>query len=243
MKEIETLILEINKEITRIDKGVAKAQESEDFFADSIRRAKEILKKNTNEWRILDRWENESGYQWHMKYKSGVYADKELKNKILQLSKKLEEITNGGSTIDTTENEYSFSPEQKYEAYRLIISILKGAKKNVWIVDNYLDEIVFDFIERLNKDISLKIITDNQKPIFKRLYLALKEKSDRDIESRENNISHNRYIIIDDKIIYSIDASLNTIGVKDFMIHRITEKDEKILKKVNDWWVAGQEIV
>ncbi len=243
MDEINSLIKKIQKQIARIEKGIVKAQEAEDFFADSIRKAKEIFIKDTDKWRVLDRWENESGYIWRSVYKSGVYADKKLKNKIVGLLKKLEEITNITPNIDTTENEYSFSANQKYETYRLLISICKGANGSVWIIDNFLDEIIFDFIDVINKRVSVKIITDDQKPIFKRLYLALKEKNDIGVEAKINNSSHDRYLVIDEKIIYGLGASINTIGKKDFMIHRLNEKSKEVLIKIKHWWSVGQEII
>ena len=239
---IQNLISDINEKISKIDNGVILAQEAEDFFAENIRNAKNIFGKDADEWRLLDRWENENGYNWHPVYKSGVYADEELKNKLTELKKKLEEITNVKPVVKTEENEYSFSPEQKYEAYRLLISIFKGAKKNVWIIDNYLGEVVFDFIDVIDKQVSIKIITDNKKPIFKRLYLAFKQKGNINIDAKINPISHNRYFVIDDKIIYSIDASVNTIGKKDFMMHRVIDKEQEVFEKIKKWWDDGKII-
>lgn len=243
MNEINSLINNIQEQIAKIEKGVIKAQEAEDFFTDSIRKAKEIFKKDTDEWRILDRWENESGYIWHPVYKSGVYADEKLKDKIIGLSKKLEEITNTKSLMSLNENEYSFSANQKYEAYRLLVSIFKGAKESVWIVDNFLDEIVFDFIDVIDKGVRINVITEGQKPIFKRIYLALKEKEEIQMEAKINSSSHDRYLVIDEKIMYGLGASINTIGKKDFMIHRLNEKKEEVLMKIKQWWSDSQEII
>lgn len=243
MSDVESLILDIQKHLTTIDRGVVKAQEAEDFFAQSIAKAKEIFVKDTDEWRMLDRWENESGYIWHSVYKAGVYAEEKQKQKITNLLKKLEEITNTGSAMDTSKNEYSFSANEKYEAYRLLISILKGAQESIWIVDNFLDEVVFDFIDIVNADIQINLITDDQKPIFKKLYSALKEKGGRNIEAKANNSSHDRYIVVDGKILYSMGASINTIGKKDFMMHRINEKQDDVMAKINSWWSTGTEIV
>jgi len=243
MNEINSLIEKIQKQIVRIEKGVVRAQEAEDFFAESIRKAKAIFVKDTDEWRILDRWENESGYIWHPVYKSGVYAGKKLKNKLKELLEKIKEIAKTEPIVNTEKNEYSFSADQKYEVYRLLVSILKGASESVWIIDNFLDEVVFDFIDVINKEGSIKIITDGQKAIFKRLYLALKEKGDVNIEAKINNSSHDRYLVIDEKIVYSLGASINTIGKKDFMIHRLSEKKEEVLIKIKQWWSDEQEII
>lgn len=243
MNEIDSLVKKIQEQITRIERGIVKAQEAEDFFAESIRRIKEIFVKDSDEWRILDRWENESGYIWHPVYKSGVYADEKLKNKIEGLLAKIQEIINTEPIVDTKENEYSFSADQRYEAYRLLVAIFKGAGESIWIVDNFLDEVLFDFIDVVNKGVSFRLVTDGQKSIFKRLYLSLKEKNDVVIEAKINNISHDRYLVIDEKIVYSLGASINTIGKKDFMIHRLETKQDEVLAKIKQWWSDGQEII
>jgi len=103
MSEIKSLILNIQEYIARIEKGVIKAQEAEDFFADSIRKARDIFKQDTDKWRILDRWQNESRYMWFAVYKSGVYAEEGQKKKIKNLLNKLIEINKSESVTTTTE--------------------------------------------------------------------------------------------------------------------------------------------
>lgn len=239
---IDSLITEIHTFITRIDKGLIKGQEAEDFFADSIRRVKDKYDHNSDEWRILDRWEHEKGYQWHAVYKPGVYASEKEKQKLQDLMLKLEEISGDGDQISPEQNEYTFSTNQRYEAYRLLIRLIKGAEKTIVIVDNFLDEIVFDFVDVIPTTVSVRMITRGQKPIFKRLLLALKKKAGFNIDARINGTSHDRYLVIDDLNIYSFGASINTIGRGDFMVHRLNEQAATVLKKIERWWAEGQNI-
>jgi len=99
-REIEVLISDLQKYLARIDKGVVKAQEAEDFFFDCLRKAKDIFVVNADEWRLLDRWQNEAGHVWQSTYKSGIYADEKLANKIKTLQEKLVEIVSGPSSGD-----------------------------------------------------------------------------------------------------------------------------------------------
>lgn len=236
------LINEIRAFIIRIDKKVIKGQEAEDFFADSIRKAKEIFGQNSDEWRLLDRWEHEKGYQWHAVYKPGIYAGEKEKQKLQDLMLKLEEISGDENHINIEPNEYTFSAGQRYEAYRLILSLIKRAEKTVVIVDNYLDEIIFDFLDVIPTAVSVQIITGEQKPIFKKLFLALKEKDGPNVDAKINKASHDRYLVIDDLDVYSFGASINTIGKGDFMVHRLNEQTEVVLKKIGQWWTEGQSI-
>ena len=67
-------------------------------------------------------------------------------------------------------------------------------------------------------------------------------KKRQNIEARVNEISHCRYLIIDDAIIYSTDASLNTIGKKDFMIHKLQDSTQiaKVRQEVEQYWTNAK---
>ena len=235
----DSLIAEINKMIAQINKGVVKGQEAGDFFAGSIRKAKEMYGQNSDEWRLLDRWEHENGYQWHPVYKSERYASEKEKQKLQDLKLKLEEISGDGNKGSFDQDEYTFTANQRYEAYKTLIHLLKSAERSIVIVDNFLDEIVFDFLDIIPVTISVRMITSDRKPIFRRLFLALKEKGETNIEAKVNTTSHDRYLVVDDLNVYSLGASLNTIGKGDFMIHRLNEQTDIVLKKVEQWWVEG----
>ena len=242
-EKIKNIIIDIEKEILRIDKGIAKAQESEDLFSLKIRDAKEVFGKDTDNWRHLDKWENENGFQWHSRYKSNSYADNELKNKLQKLLDKLSEILDiCNSAINLNKNEYSFSKDQKYEVDKFLIKLFKNTSSSIIIVDNYLDENIFDFIDVIDNNVIIKFITSNEKLIFKRLFLSKREERG-NMEVKINNESHNRYIVIDGVDVYSIDASINTIGKKDFMIHKVIEERDKVLDKINKWWESGENII
>ena len=241
-EKIKNIIIEIEKEILRINKGIAKAQESEDFFSSKMRDAKEVFGKDTDSWRHLDKWENENGFQWHHRYKLNSYADSDLKNKLQKFLDKLSEILDiCNSAINLNKNEHSFSKDQKYEVNKFLIKLFKNASSSIIIVDNYLDENIFDFIDIINNNVIIKFITSDKKLIFKRLFLS-KKKERGNMEVKINDESHNRYIVVDGTDIYSIDASINTIGKKDFMIHKVIEEKDKVLDKINKWWKDGENI-
>lgn len=240
--KIQELITNINEQVAQIKKGVVKGQEAGDFFADSVRKAKEIYQQDTDEWRLLDRWEHEKGYQWHAVYKSETYAGEEEKQKLQELVLKLEEISEIQQIASITANEYYFTAAQKYETYRLLLTIFKASTESVYIVDNYLDEVIFDFLDTIPAGVSIKLITADKKPIFKRLYLALKEKNNL-VEAKEEGSSHDRYIVIDGRTVYNIGASVNTIGKSDFMLHRLENKADEVVNKIEEWWVNGKEII
>lgn len=138
MNDIVELIFEIQEFIKRIDKGVIKAQEAEDFFADCIKKAKNIYTINTDEWRLLDRWENENGYHWHQQCRPGTYAGTPAKNKIQSLEFKLLEIKNSDST-DVSKKEKSI-PRIIYLKAQYGDDFIDYIKDEVG-VDNFLKDV------------------------------------------------------------------------------------------------------
>lgn len=237
---INTIIEDLESFCLRIDSGLVQRHElSEKFYTAKDYILQNVLKNNTDEWRIFDNWCQ--GYLYRMRDKPG-YAKPEEKEKIEKLIDILKKILNQ-NTPHLVKNERSFSPSEEYQAKRYVLNILQNAQKKIIIVDNYLDEKIFDFIDTINESIAIFLLTDSKKPVFINLYKSI-IKSRISIKARINNISHDRYLIIDDNTFYHIGASLNTIGKKAFMINKIqneVEKREK-LNQFNNWWQNAKDI-
>ena len=111
------------------------------------------------------------------------------------------------------------------------------------IVDVYLDDSIFDYLKSLDPGIQTELLTADRKPIFKTLYLPFVTERG-NIEARQSKNYHDRFIIIDDSIIYHLGASINYAGRKAFMIKKI-EDDEEKKKLTNDfsnWWSTAKPI-
>lgn len=169
MKNINHLINEIEQFLARIDKGVVKAQEAGDFFVNSIREAKEIFIKDSDEWRLLDRWENESGYVWHPVYKSGVYADEKLKLKINSLLNKIKEIKN--IPITDSQEKINGTPRIIYLKMLYGDDFIDYIKDEVG-VDNFLK----DIFERQEKQKNDFILNDKRVSNFFKQWAILVHK-------------------------------------------------------------------
>lgn len=144
----------------------------------------------------------------------------------------------------TDKKEWVFSKEEKYEANRFIMKILESASEKVVVVDNYLDNNIFDFIDNIDNKVNVYLITDSRKPIFKKLFISLSEKRE-NIKARFNSSSHDRFIAVDDREVYALGASFNTIGKKDFMINKL-EDPKTIKEKLRDfqqYWKRGEKVI
>lgn len=237
---INELISATEGMISRIEKGVVQGQEAEDFFAGQIGTAKELFDKASDEWRIVDRWEHENGFNWHLMSKPGFYAGDKDKEKLLKLLDVLGRLLPQGSVI-IAKNEHHFSFNQAYEAKRYISSLFRSAGAKLTIIDEHLDDQFFEYVDIVPGTVQIRIVTGEQKPIFWTLLAELKKKRT-NIDARVNGISHCRYIVVDDSAIYSTDASLNTIGKKDFMIHKLEDEKEiaKVKSEIEGYWNSAK---
>ena len=123
-------------------------------------------------------------------------------------------------------NNHIFYEGQIYDAYSLLIDILSKAKKKIIIIDNYAGKKLFDIIRNIN--VKVKIYTENIDNISKEKY----EKQYSNIEIINTNIFHDRFIIIDNKVLYHSGASFKDLGKKCFAITKIV--DNNILEELLD---------
>lgn len=123
-------------------------------------------------------------------------------------------------------NNHIFYEGQIYDASSLLIDILSKAKKEIIIIDNYAGKKLFDIIRNIN--VKVKIYTENIDNISKEKY----EKQYSNIEIINTNIFHDRFIIIDNKVLYHSGASFKDLGKKCFAITKIL--DNNILEELLD---------
>ena len=121
-------------------------------------------------------------------------------------------------------NNHIFYEGQIYDAYSLLIDILSRAKKEIIIIDNYAGKKLFDIIKNIN--VNVKIYTENIDNISKEKY----EKQYNNLEIINTHIFHDRFIIIDNKVLYHSGASFKDLGKKCFAITKI--EDNSILKEL-----------
>ena len=121
-------------------------------------------------------------------------------------------------------NNHIFYEGQIYDAYLLLIDILSKVKKEIIIIDNYAGKKLFDIIKNIN--VNVKIYTENIDNISKEKY----EKQYNNLEIINTNIFHDRFIIIDNKVLYHSDASFKDLGKKCFAITKM--EDNNILKEL-----------
>ena len=122
-----------------------------------------------------------------------------------------------------------FFDGQIYDAYSLIIDIIKRANKKILIIDNYIDDSVLKMLSKKKKHVEVVILTSDKTNIqnidiqkFNKEYPILKV--------AKTNKFHDRFIVIDNKEMYHLGASIKDLGKRCFGINKIEE--EEIIEKI-----------
>ena len=119
-----------------------------------------------------------------------------------------------------------FFDGQIYDAYSLVMDIIKKAKQKILIIDNYIDDSILKMLSKKNKDVEVVILTSQNSKLNK-LDINKFNKQYPVLKLAYTNKFHDRFIVIDNKELYHCGASLKDLGKKCFAISKI-EDDEYI---------------
>jgi len=121
---------------------------------------------------------------------------------------------------------------QILDAYVFVADLVRTAKKSIILFDNYIDESVLLILSKKQAGVKVTIYNSN---LTKETKLDQKKCSSQypDIEIKLFNKSHDRFLIIDEKTVYHIGASLKDLGKKWFAFSIINLDVQEILKRLN----------
>ena len=143
--------------------------------------------------------------------------------KLLEHDKKFDEVFNElQNNKEEKVTSKIFYNGQIYDAYSLIIKIIKEAKEKILIIDNYIDDTILEMLSKKNKDVEVVILTSNNCNLVK-LDIEKFNKQYPTLKLAKTSIFHDRFIVIDSKKLYHIGASLKDLGKKCFGINRIED--------------------
>ena len=126
-------------------------------------------------------------------------------------------------------NNHLFFEGQIYDAYSLLLDIVNKSKNEIIIIDNYIDKNILDILSKTKKQIILITNRYNNEDYNK--YKSQYE----NVKMIINNKFHDRFIIIDRKILYHCGASFKDLGNKCFAITKLDDKEylNKLIKTIN----------
>ena len=151
---------------------------------------------------------------------TSLIEQKYINNMVFEHDNEIKSLQESFNKLSSKEvNNHIFYEGQIYDAYSLLINILNQSKKEIIIIDNYASKELFDIIKDINKNIT--IITKNIDEILIKKY----KKQYNNINIIKSDIFHDRFIIIDNEILYHSGASFKDLGNKCFGINKIIDKD------------------
>ncbi|MDX4063860.1 ORF6N domain-containing protein [Aliarcobacter skirrowii] len=144
---------------------------------------------------------------------------------------KVDAILNAIEEKGTPQKQHIFYDGQIFDAYLFVSDIIKSAKSSIKLIDNYIDESTLVLFTKRDAKVDMKIYT---KTISKELKLDLEKHNAQypKIDIEIFDLSHDRFLIIDEKEIYHFGASLKDLGKKWFAVSKMDVNSFEILGKL-----------
>jgi hypothetical protein len=154
-----------------------------------------------------------------------------LELKQLETDRKIDSVLNAIESKNSIPQQGIFYDGQIFDAWSFISKIIRSAKKSIVLIDGYIDDTVLGLFARRKKGIGVKFYTKN---ISNQLKTDI-EKFNEQYPPLSVDIfhdSHDRFLIIDEKEVYHIGASLKDMSRKWFAYSKMEMSAVEILNKV-----------
>ena len=165
---------------------------------------------------------------------SNLIEQKYINELVIKDNERINLLEESFSKLEEKEKiNHIFYEGQIYDAYSLLIDIFKEAGKEIIIIDNYADKSILDMITNLN----VKVIIVTKK------FNLLKDIDIKKYNRQYNNLKviysdkfHDRFIILDKKVLYHSGASYKDLGNKCFEITKMEDKEylKTIIKNIGE---------
>ena len=157
-----------------------------------------------------------------------------MKNMLIKHDNEIKLLQESFSKLEEKEKiNHIFYEGQIYDAYSLLIDIFRKAKKEIIIIDNYADKSILDMITNLN--VKVTIVTKKFN-LLKDIDIKKYNKQYHNLKIIYSDKFHDRFIILDKKVLYHSGASYKDLGNKCFAITKIEDKWylETIIKNIGE---------
>jgi phage regulator Rha-like protein len=124
-----------------------------------------------------------------------------------------------------------FFDGQLFDAYVFATDLIKSAQQSIILIDNYIDETTLLMLSKRKPTCKAVIYTQKTNSQIQ-LDLAKYNQQYPSIELKPLKNTHDRFMILDNKSLYHIGASLKDLGNKWFAFSRIDEFLPEILTKL-----------
>lgn len=143
-----------------------------------------------------------------------------VERKQLEADDNFQKIFNAIEAKEIIPKQGFFFNGQIFDAYKFVSDLFRTAKKSIVLIDNYIDDTVLAHLVKRRENVTVTILT---KSISKHMLLDVKKFNEQypAIEIKEFGNAHDRFIIIDECIVYHFGASLKDLGKKWFAFSKM----------------------
>ena len=154
-----------------------------------------------------------------------------LENNLEHLSKEVSKISLQLKTNELPAQGVFFEG-QLFDAYVFANDLIKSANKSIVLIDNYIDESTLLMLSKRNPNCNATIYTQK---ISAQLRLDLVKHNEQypSIKLMELKTTHDRFLIIDNKELYHIGASLKDLGKKWFAFSKMNDFLPSVIVRLN----------
>lgn len=124
-----------------------------------------------------------------------------------------------------------FFDGQIFDSYAFISSLIKNAKSEIILIDNYVDESVLTLLTKRSNKVKASIFSKN---ISKDFQLDVEKHNAQypEIQILQFSQSHDRFLLIDRRHLYHFGASLKDLGKKWFAFSKMDSFLEVVIKQL-----------
>lgn len=159
-----------------------------------------------------------------------INSHKITEQRLLHIENDIQAIKSKFKDYEPHQN-HIFYNGQIFDAYLFVSDIIKSAKSSIKLIDNYIDESTLILFTKRDTKVNMKIYT---KTISKQLNLDLEKHNAQypKIDIEIFDLSHDRFLIIDEKEVYHFGASIKDLGKKWFAVSKMDINSFELIGKL-----------
>ena len=128
-------------------------------------------------------------------------------------------------------NQKLFFDGQIYDAFSLLIELIQKAEEEIILIDGYVDVSTLNLLAKKQTGVAVTIYTFKKTKLTAQDVVAFNAQYPQ-LDVKYTNAFHDRFLILDGKVVYHIGASLKDAGKKCFGVTLMKDAKEELIKKL-----------
>ena len=124
-----------------------------------------------------------------------------------------------------------FFDGQIYDAFSLLIELIQKADQEIILIDGYVDVSTLNLLAKKQTGVAVTIYTYKKTKLTAQDVVTFNAQYPQ-LDVKNTNAFHDRFLILDGKTVYHIGASLKDAGKKCFGVTLMKDAKEELMKKL-----------